>query len=350
MIAAATATPRSEEELDELLSRPRDATIATLRRTPGDVIILGAGGKMGPTLARMAARAAAVADAGKPHARRIIAVSRFSSSRAADALVQNGIEVIAADLLDAAAVARLPDAPNVIFMAGQKFGTADAPSRTWMMNVVVPAHCAERFAGSRIVAFSTGNVYPLVPATGGGATEGTTPAPVGEYAASCLGRERMFEHFAATRGTHVAIVRLNYAIDLRYGVLTDIAQRVWRGTPVPIAMGFVNVIWQGDANRVALELLPHASNPPYTLNLTGTELLSVRSLASQLGMRLGREPRFEGSEATDALLSNTARMRETFGYPETRLDLMLDWVADWVREGRPLLGKPTHFEARDGAY
>ena len=350
MTVAASSAPRSEEELDELLSRPRDATIAALRRCPGDIVILGAGGKMGPTLARMASRAADIADQGHSRRRRVIAVSRFGSRAVAAALEQHGVETIAADLLDASAVARLPAAPNVVFMAGQKFGTSDAPSRTWMMNVVVPAHCAERYRDARIVAFSTGNVYPLRPVDGGGAGEDTAPAPLGEYAASCLGRERVFEHAAATRGTRVAIVRLNYAIDLRYGVLTDIAQRVWRGVPVPLAMGYVNVIWQGDANRVALELLPHSANPPFTLNVTGTETLSVRSLATQLAMRMRKEARMDGVEAPDALLSNTARMRELFGFPETRLDVMLDWVADWVREGRPVLGKPTRFEARDGAF
>jgi nucleoside-diphosphate-sugar epimerase len=347
--AVASTTPRSEEELDEWLSSPRDATVAALRRCPGDVIVLGAGGKMGPTLARMAARAAALADASQRSTRRIIAVSRFGTKATAQHLEAQGVETISADLLDARAVDQLPDAPNMIFMAGQKFGTAEAPSRTWMMNVVVPAHCAERYSASRIVAFSTGNVYPLSSVDGGGCTEAATPGPVGEYAASCLGRERVFEHYA-TQGARVAIVRLNYAIDLRYGVLTDIAQRVWRGMPVSVAMGYVNVIWQGDANRVALELLPHAESPPFVLNVTGTEVLSVRSLARQLGMRLGKEARFEGTESADALLSNTTRMREMFGFPETRLDVMLDRVAEWVREGRPLLGKPTHFEARDGAF
>ena len=350
MTTAASIAPRSEDELDELLSRPRDSTVAALRRCPGDIVILGAGGKMGPTLARMAARAATIADQNQTQRRRVIAVSRFGSGAVAAALERHGVETIAADLLDTAAVARLPAAPNVVFMAGQKFGTSDAPSRTWMMNVVVPALCAERYADARIVAFSTGNVYPLRPVESGGATEDTPPGPVGEYAASCLGRERVFEHAAAARGTRVAIVRLNYAIDLRYGVLTDIAQRVWRGVPVPVAMGYVNVIWQGDANRVALELLPHAATPPFTLNLAGTEVLSVRSLATQLAMRLGKTARLDGVEASDALLSNATRMREIFGFPDTRLDAMLDWVADWVREGRPLLGKPTHFEARDGAF
>jgi nucleoside-diphosphate-sugar epimerase len=309
-------------------------------------VVLGAGGKMGPTLARMARRAADASG----DSRRVIAVSRFSSGHVVDDLREAGVETISCDLLDRSAVAVLPPAPNVVFMAGQKFGTADAPSRTWMMNVVVPALCADRYPGARVVAFSTGNVYPLMPVTGAGARESDAPRPVGEYAASCLGRERVFEHAAATFGTRVAIVRLNYAIDLRYGVLTDIATKIQAGESIDLAMGYVNVIWQRDANRAALELLALAASPPLIMNVTGTERLSVRDLAMALGARLGREPVFTGSEAADALLSDTAQMRTTLGEPELPLDTMLDWVAEWVREGRPLLGKPTHFDTRDGVF
>ena len=339
--------PQSERELDVLLSTPRDATVAALRRCPGDLVILGAGGKMGPTLAMMAARAASSADG--THRRRVIAVSRFSSGAARRALDDAGVETISADLLDPDAVRRLPDAPNVIFMAGQKFGTTDAPSRTWMMNVVVPAYCAARYRSARIVAFSTGNVYPLTPVLGAGASEATPPAPIGEYAASCLGRERVFEH-AAAGGARVAIMRLNYAIDLRYGVLADLAVRVATGNPVPLAMGYVNVIWQGDANRAAIEMLPLADTTPFILNVTGGETLSVRTLATELANRLGRQPVFEGTEAADALLSDTARFRTTLGDAEMPLDTMIDYTADWVRNGRPMLGRPTHFETRDGAF
>ena len=341
-----SSAPTSEEALDELLSRPRAATVEALRQCPGDVVVLGAGGKMGPTLARMAARAAR--DAGG--SRRVYAVSRFPSDALRQALEKAGVEAIRADLLDASAVARLPDAPNVIFMAGQKFGTSDAPSRTWMMNVVVPAHCAERYAKSRIVAFSTGNVYPLMNVLGGGASETTKPYPVGEYAASCLGRERVFEHYADTRTTRVAIMRLNYAVDLRYGVLTDLAVRVASGSLVPIAMGYVNLIWQGDANRAAIEMLPHASSPPFVLNVTGAETLSVRTLATELSNRLGKSPHFDGTESADALLSDSSKFRALLGNPEVGIEQMLDWTADWVRHGRPMLNKPTHFETRDGAY
>jgi nucleoside-diphosphate-sugar epimerase len=342
------AAPRSEEELDALLSAPREATIAALARVPGDIVVLGAGGKMGPTLARMAARARD--EAGSGSRRRIVAVSRFSADGTQQFLRDAGVETVKCDLLDRDAVAHLPDAPNIVFMAGQKFGTRDAPSRTWMMNVVVPAICAERYAGARIVVFSTGNVYPLTPVGAGGARETGETAPVGEYAQTCVGRERVFEHYAASRGTTVAVVRLNYAIALRYGVLTDLALDVAYGRPVPLAMGNVNVIWQGDANCAALELLEHASSPPLIVNVTGSAILSVRELAAALGARLGREPRFAGAEAADALLSNTERMRSLVGEPATSLGTMLDWVADWVKHDRPLLGSATHFEARDGQF
>ena len=348
MTATPAVAPGSEEELDELLSRPRAATVAALLACPGDVVVLGAGGKMGPTLARMAARAATEADGVKR--RRVIAVSRFTSQSVRAALESHGVETISADLLDPSALDRLPDAPNVVFMAGQKFGTSDAPSRTWMMNVVVPAHCCRRYAKSRFVAFSTGNVYPLRGVLGGGASEGTKPQPVGEYAASCLGRERVVEYWSMEAQTRAAIVRLNYAIDLRYGVLADLAVRISNNHLISLAMGYVNVIWQGDANRAALELLPHASSPPLVVNVTGRETLSVRTLAIDLGNRLGKKPDFEGSEAPDALLSDTTRMHELLGDPEMPLDVMLDWQADWVRARRPMFGKPTHFETRDGAF
>jgi nucleoside-diphosphate-sugar epimerase len=342
--------PRSEAELDDQQAEPGAATVAALSRVPGDIVVLGAGGKMGPTLARMAMRA--LGDRGANPAGRVIAVSRFAdpASGAEESLNKAGVETIRCDLLDRAAVASLPDAANVVFMAGQKFGTREAPSRTWMMNVVVPALCAERYAGSRIVAFSTGNVYPLVPVAGGGARETDPTGPVGEYAASCVGRERVFEHYAASKGTRVAIMRLNYAIDLRYGVLTDLATSIVHGHPIPLAMGHVNVIWQRDANRAALELLPHASSPPLVVNVTGTTALAVRDLAERLGRHLGREPRFEGAESQDALLSDTSRMTSLLGAPEMDIDTTIEWVAEWVRDGRRLLQKPTHFEARDGAF
>lgn len=334
---------RDEAELDRRLSEPRDETRAALAACPGDVIVLGAGGKMGPTLTSMLKRAA-------PDGRRVIAVSRWSSAAAERSLAEQGIETVSCDLLDRRAVERLPDAPNVIFMAGQKFGTTGAPAMTWGMNTLVPAFCAERYASSRIVAFSTGNVYSLTPVSSGGSRETDTPAPVGEYAASCLGRERVLELYAERAGTRVAIVRLNYAIDLRYGVLVDIALRVSRGEPVPVDMGFVNVIWQGDANRIAIECLPRASAPPFVVNLTGADTIAVRDLANRFAARFDTPVTFTGNERPDALLSNTDRMRSTFAPAETPLARMIEWVADWVERGGPLLGKPTKFEARDGKF
>lgn len=333
----------TESELDDLLSTPRAETNAALARCPGDVVVLGAGGKMGPTLARMVRRAST-------DGRRVIAVSRWSSRAAERALNDAGVETVSCDLLDRAAVAALPDAPNVIFMAGQKFGTTGAPALTWGMNTLVPANCADRYRDSRIVAFSTGNVYPLTPIGLGGSRESDQPSPVGEYAASCLGRERVFELYADRNGTRVAIVRLNYAIDLRYGVLVDLALRVWRDEEVPVAMGYVNVIWQGDANRIAIECLPHASSPPFVVNVTGAEMLSVRQLAERFGERFEKAVRFTGSEGGDALLSNTTRLRETFAPPAVTIDEMIERVADWVSHDGPLLGKPTKFEARDGKF
>jgi nucleoside-diphosphate-sugar epimerase len=333
-------------DIDDVLSTPRAATRDALASCPGDVVVLGAGGKMGPTLTRMVARAAA----GAAEPRRVIAVSRWSNAESRAAMERWGIETVSADLLDHADVERLPDAPNVIFMAGQKFGTTGAPDATWAMNTIVPAHCAERYRGARIVAFSTGNVYPLTSVVDGGARENDALGPVGEYAQSCVGRERVFEHFARRDGTRVAIVRLNYAIDVRYGVLLDIATRVYNGTPVPLDMGYVNVIWQGDANRIAIECLPHTATPPFVVNVTGTDTLAVRGIAEQFARRWDKNVTYAGVERPDALLSNTDRMQATFGRPDTPIDAMMDAVLEWVENGRQVLGKPTHFEARDGAF
>ena len=344
--SSSTSSPQSLAALDELLSTPRRETVDALRACPGDILILGAGGKMGPTLSRMAARAAEELGDG----RRVIAVSRFSSSAAEQSLRDAGVQTVRCDLLDRDAVAQLPDAPNVVFMAGQKFGTSDAPSATWAMNTVVPAICAERYRDARIVAFSTGNVYSLTPVQAGGARETDPVGPVGEYAASALGRERILEHYAARMGTRVALVRLNYAIDLRYGVLADIALKVWRGEPVSVDMGYVNVIWQGDANRVAIECLPFAASPPFVVNVTGLEILSVRDVAQRFAERFGRSPAFDGHERADALLSNTDRMRAHFAAPEVTIDVMVGWIADWISRGAPMLGKPTHFEERTGKF
>lgn len=330
-------------DLEDLLSTPRPETEAALAACPGDIIILGAGGKMGPSLAHMAARAAG-------GGRRVMAVSRWSSDQIERSLSEAGVETIKADLLDRDAVAKLPDAPNVIFMAGQKFGTSNAPADTWAANTVIPANCAERFRESRIVVFSTGNVYPLTPVASGGSREGDELAPFGEYAAACVGRERIFELFSARYGTRIAIVRLNYAIDLRYGVLVDVATHVRRSVAMPVDMGYVNVIWQGDANRIAIECLPHSASPPFVVNVTGGEHLAVRRIAAWFGRRWGTRPVITGTERRDALLSDTSRMRSTFAAPEVSAEQMFEWVADWIEGGGQLLEKPTRFETRNGRY
>ena len=338
--------PNSEDELELLLSEPTPGVLETLRHTDGDIIVLGAGGKMGPTLARMARRAL---DAVRPKDR-VIAVSRFSQRSAEHRLRAASVETISCDLTDHAAVAALPEAPNVIFMAGQKFGTSDAPGATWMMNAVVPSIVAERYERSRIVAFSTGNVYPLMPVESGGAREDEPPAPVGEYAASCLARERILAYHSQRAGTPMAIVRLNYAVELRYGVLVDIARKVWNGEPVDVRMGYANVIWQGCACARAIECLPHASSPPFVLNVTGSQMLSIRSIAQRFGDVLGRPAVIEGTEDGDALLSDASRSVELMGEPAVSVGQMMVWIADWIQRGRPLLDKPTHFEERGGRF
>ena len=349
--AAAAPGPADDAALEERLSAPTTAAVDALARCPGDVVVLGAGGKMGPSLARMVRRAA---DA-RGDRRRVIAVSRWSSGDAERLLNAAGVETVRCDLLDRAAVAGLPDAPNVVFMAGQKFGTSEAAHRTWAMNAIVPAICAERYAGARTVAFSTGNVYGLSPVGAGRvpprmSTETDAPAPAGEYAASCVARERIFEHFSEARGTPVAVVRLNYAVDLRYGVLVDLARRVWAGEPVDLTMGYVNVIWQGDANALAIAALARAAAPPFVVNVTGPLRLAVREVAHDLGALLGRTPVLTGAEAPDALLADTARMRSTLGEVEVDYWTLVSWVAAWVKRGGRVLGKPTRFEVRDGKF
>jgi nucleoside-diphosphate-sugar epimerase len=283
-----------------------------------------------------------------PH--RVIAVARFSQPGVREQLEQHGVNTVSCDLLERASVAALPDSRNVIFMAGQKFGTTGNPGQTWAMNTFMPGIIAERYADARIVVFSTGNVYPLMPVVHGGATEDDTPAPVGEYANSCLGRERIFEYFSHTRGLRCAIMRLNYAIDLRYGVLLDIAQKVLSRQPVDLSMGAANVIWQGDANAQALALLDHCASPPFVLNVTGPETVSVRRLAEQFASIFGAEPLFTGEEAPTALLNNAAQAQCLFGYPRVGLQQMIAWTAAWVQAGGATLNKPTHFETRDGRF
>jgi nucleoside-diphosphate-sugar epimerase len=333
---------RDVAHLEEVMSSPSPALVHDLARAPGDLLVLGVGGKMGPTLARMAKRAA-------PE-RRVVGVARFSEPGLRESLESHGVECIAADLLDPAAIAALPDAPNVVFMAGRKFGSTGREDLTWAMNVHVPALVAERYARSRIVAFSTACVYPFVPAAAGGAVEATpTTPPPGDYAASCVGRERMFQYFSARHGTPGRLIRLSYAIDMRYGVLHDLARRIVAREPIDLAMGYVNVIWQGDANEQALRALAHCTAPTSGLNVSGP-LQRVRDLATALGARLGIEPVLRGVEAPDAWLVDCAEAERLFGPPRVPMATLLDWTADWLRRGGATLGKDTHFDARDGRY
>ena len=333
-------------QLEELLSLPTPPALAAIAKLDSDLVLLGVGGKMGPTLARMAARAIAQLDL--PY--QVYGVARFSQPESRAALEAAGVQTIACDLLNRAALADLPDTRNVIFMAGQKFGTTGAQHMTWGTNTYLPALVAERYLDARTVVFSTGNVYPLLPVVNGGACEDDEPAPVGEYAASCLGRERIFEYFSRTHGLPCAIMRLNYAVELRYGVLVDVARKVFAGQPVDVSMGAVNVIWQGDANAQALALLDHCATPPFICNITGPETVSIRWVAEQFAARFGVQAQIVGSEAPTALLSNAARAQRLFGYPSIALEQMLEWIAHWVSRGGPLLNKPTHFETRDGKF
>lgn len=339
-------TITSETQLETLLSEPSPAVISALERLDSDLLILGVGGKMGPTLARMAVRALEALQS--PY--QVYGVARFSQPGLADKLRAWGVQPIACDLLDRAALATLPQSRNIIFMAGQKFGASQEPAFTWAANTYLPALIAEHFTQARLVAFSTGNVYPLTSLVRGGAQETDPPAPIGEYANSCLGRERILTYFSEIHGLRCALMRLNYAIDLRYGVLLDTAQKVKNKQPIDLAMGAANVIWQGDANAQALALLAHCASPPFVLNVTGPETVSIRWLAEEFGRLFNLQPSFIGAEANTALLSNAARAQQLFGYPRVSLKQMIEWTAAWVERGGSTLDKPTHFETRDGKF
>ena len=334
------------EALEEFLSRPTPQVSEALSRLDGDLLILGAGGKMGPTLAMLAARAAEQAGLQK----RVIGVSRFSTPYLEERLRQAGVETISCDLLDPASLRALPEVPNIIYMVGMKFGATEHEPQTWAMNAFLPGLVIQRFRHSRFVVFSSGNVYPFTPVVYGGCAEDTPPAPVGEYAQSVLGRERVFQHFAAQYNVPAVFLRLNYAVELRYGVLLDIAQKVWRGEAIDLSVGHVNVIWQGDANAYALRALALAQEPPLPLNVTGPETISVRSLAQQLGKALGVEPLFVGSEQPEALLNNAGLAHSLLGYPRVPLGTIIAWVAEWVRLGGETLDKPTKYQVRNGRF
>lgn len=334
------------ETLETLLSEPTPGVVETLGRLEGDLLVLGVGGKMGPTLARMAKRASEQAGI----TRRVIGVSRFGTGELEGRLNASGVETIRCDLLNPDSLAALPDTPNIVYMAGMKFGSTGNEPLTWAMNSYLPGMVCLRFRHSRIVAFSTGNVYGMTPLHSGGSLEADPCAPEGDYAMSCLGRERIFAHFSGTLGIPVALIRLNYAVEMRYGVLVDIAQRVLSGAPVDLTMAMANVIWQADANAHSLQAFDHAAIPPFVVNVTGPEMLSIRRVAHDFGELLGKTPVFTGEEAGQAFLSNAGLSHQRFGYPHVTVRQILEWTADWVRRGGATLNKPTHFETRDGKF
>src|SRR6266478_541259 len=334
------------EQLEELLSEPTEGLVRSLGLLVGDIAVVGVGGKMGPTLARMAKKASERAGV----RRRVVGVSRCSSSSLEDRLQKWGIETVRGDLLDTTSLAKLPDAANVVFMAGMKFGSTGQEWLTWANNTFLPGLIADRFRDSRIAVFSTGNVYGLSPVSRGGSREEDALNPAGEYAMSCVGRERIFEHFSRMNKTRMSILRLNYATELRYGVLLDVALRVNAEQAVPLSMGYLNAIWQRDASAMSLQSLAVASMPPNTINIAGPELLSVRQVAQDFGTRLKKPVRFEGVESADALLSNAEKSNQLFGRPSIGADQVIAWIADWVRRGGTTLAKPTHFEERAGRF
>ncbi|GIW91151.1 MAG: epimerase [Pirellulaceae bacterium] len=342
----AGSIPNSIEELEAWLSEPTETLLERWPTIEGDLLILGAGGKMGPTLAMMARRADQLTGMN----RRIVAVSRFSDTTVRQRLTLAGVETVAADLLDENVWDQLPDAPNVLVMLGFKFGTASDPSRTWAMNCLLPAMICRRYKNSRITAFSSGNVYAPVPVTSQGATEDDEPHPVGEYAMSCLGRERIYQYFSRHHGVPVALLRLNYATELRYGVLVDIALWVQRGDPIDVRMGYVNVIWLADANAMALAALAFPTSPARIINVAGLEILSVRQVAQEFGRLLGKPVVFSGQELPTALLNDGRQGAKLLGQPRVSAEQMIEWTARWIAAGRPLLNKPTHFHVVDGKF
>lgn len=337
---------QTESQLESYLSEPTDEVISAIASLEGDILILGVGGKMGPSLAKQAKRAIDSAGVDK----KVIGVSRFSTPGIQLSLIDAGIDTIIADLLREDNLNDLPDIQNVIFMAGRKFGSTDNEGLTWAMNTYLPGRVAEKYRNSRLVVFSTGNVYPLTQISHGGASESTEVNPIGEYAQSCLGRERIFEHFSAQFGTPMTILRLNYAIELRYGILLDIAEKVYAEETISLEMGHVNVIWQRDANAVALQSLAHCQTPPLILNVTGPETISIRHLALQFADIFNKTVKLEGEESETALLNNAGLCHQLFGYPRVSLGQMIEWVAEWVLSGGKTYEKPTHFKVRDGKF
>lgn len=333
-------------ELEDALTRPSAALVESVRGLPSPVVVLGAGGKMGPTLAVLAKRAAEQAQVPLE----VIAVSRFSNPTSKLWLESRGVRTHSADLLSAKEVEQLPNAGSVIYLVGVKFGTRDAPSLTWAANTLVPAAVCQRYPDLPMVALSTGNVYPMVSVSSGGARENHPLTPLGEYANSAVARERIFEYASQRWGNRLVLVRLNYAVELRYGVLLDLATQIERGDSIDLTTGFFNCIWQGDANEMILRMVPYATRPPTVFNLTGLETLSVREIAMRLGQKLGKPVRFVNQESDHALLSHAHALVEKLGSQYLGVERLLDWTADWIRKGGVTLGKPTHFEVRDGQY
>ncbi len=347
--AAASVLPQiieTEEALDELLTRPRAELVQFIKSVRSPLVILGAGGKMGPTLAVLARRAAETVG----HKLDVIAVSRFSDATARRWLQERGVRALSCDLYDADAVRQLPSAEHAIFLVGQKFGTTQSPAGTWAANTIVPARVAERYSQTRIVVLSTGNVYPLSPVARGGSVESDPLTPLGEYANATVGRERIFEFYSQRNHTHVALLRLFYAVELRYGVVRDIAEKIWTGQPIELTNGYFSCIWQGDANEMVIRSLALASSPAPAFNLTSAEVFSVREVATQFGELLDKPVKFLGVESESALIGNTTKLRAQLGDPPTPLEAMIRWTADWVKRGGRSLGKPTHFDVRDGRY
>lgn len=339
-------TIRDVEQLEEMLSRPTPEVVELMGRLDGDLILLGAGGKIGPSLARMARRACDEAGA----KRRVIGVVRTARPDVVQGFHDLGVELLTCDLLQRGQMAELPDVPNVIYLAAMKFGSTGQEAKTWALNTYLPGLVCERFLASRIVAYSTGNVYRMAPVDSGGSTEDAPIGPIGDYAMSCLGRERIFSYFSECFGLPVALIRLNYAHEMRYGVMVDVAQKVAAGQPVDVTMGYFNAIWQGDANAMTLRALEHAAAPARPINVAGPDTLCVRDVARRLGESLEKPVTLTGAEAPDALLSNGTLGHELLGQPVVAPEQMIRWIADWQRRGGPTLGKPTKFQVRDGKF
>ena len=336
----------TEEKLNDLLTQPTSALIEDIKKIDGDIMVLGAGGKMGWTLCVLAKNAIKAAGIDK----KVIAVSRFSDDFAKNYLTENGVDIISCDLLNLEQLRALPNVKNIIYMAGRKFGTDGEEWKTWALNATLPAFVCEKFKDSNMVVFSSGNIYPIVPLASGGCTEKDKVGPIGEYPMSVLARERAFEYAANTFGTKIFMYRLNFAVDLRYGVLYDMAYNIMNGTPIRLATPVLNCIWQGSANEYAIRGLLHATSPVNIMNITGPETISIKKAATMIGEILGKEPIFEGEEGNDAYLNDAGKAMEVFGYPSVSANTLIKWQAEWILDGGRGLGKPTHFEERKGSY